>query len=196
MISLIGIIVTLENGLTNEKLNERRRENYANNKEKYKEYYVTWYHNNVEKRLLTNAKARAKKDSLDFDLSVDDVLLPKICPYLKTQLSSGKTKHFDRSTSYSLDRIDPSKGYVKGNVEVISHLANAMKQNATKEQLLEFAYTIIERYGNTSEKSRCSRRGDNCVSKGESICTTEQISNHSIEDGQCSGDCYGCRSIP
>jgi hypothetical protein len=37
--------------------------------------------------------------------------------------------------SYSLDRIDSNKGYVKGNVWVISRRANVIKNNATLEEL-------------------------------------------------------------
>ena len=37
--------------------------------------------------------------------------------------------------SPSLDRIDPTKGYVKGNVWIISHKANVFKSYATHEEL-------------------------------------------------------------
>jgi len=37
--------------------------------------------------------------------------------------------------SPSLDRIDPTKGYVKGNVWIISHKANTFKSYATHEEL-------------------------------------------------------------
>jgi hypothetical protein len=42
-----------------------------------------------------------------------------------------------------LDKIVPELGYVKGNVQVISTLANTMKNQASIEQLLTFAHSVI-----------------------------------------------------
>jgi hypothetical protein len=46
-------------------------------------------------------------------------------------------------------RIETLESYLEGaepNVEVISWLANTMKNNATPEQLLQFAKTVMERH--------------------------------------------------
>lgn len=42
----------------------------------------------------------------------------------------------------SLDRIDNSKGYIKGNVRFISYMANTARGIYTDEQLIEFCKTV------------------------------------------------------
>lgn len=103
-----------------------------------------------EKRLLWAARKRSKEQNIPFNLEECDIIIPTHCPYLGIELITNAKRGESRSNVYSLDKIDPTLGYTKGNVEVISHLANTMKSNATKEQLLEFAKTIIKRHGETS----------------------------------------------
>ena len=50
----------------------------------------------------------------------------------------------DKSNSPSLDRIDPNKGHIKGNLMWISLKANGMKQNSTNEELIKFSNWIIK----------------------------------------------------
>jgi len=84
--------------------------------------------------MLSDARRRAKKKQLDFNISLDDVVLPSVCPVLGITLQIGAD---NIDSSPSLDRLDPSKGYVKGNVNVISYRANTLKNNATSEELLK-----------------------------------------------------------
>lgn len=88
-------------------------------------------------RLWSRAKARARELGLDFNLEQEDIKIPDRCPILKTD--------FEYKTYYtmSLDRIDSSKGYIKGNVWVISHKANAMKNSATEEELIKFSEWVL-----------------------------------------------------
>lgn len=89
------------------------------------------------RRLLTMAKARARKHGLPFDLTIDDVIIPKRCPVLGIPLyfSVGKTT----DNTPSIDRIVPKKGYVKGNVEVVSLKVNSLKRDMTPEFLVMLA---------------------------------------------------------
>ena len=121
------------------------REWYKNNPEKAKERDTTWRTNNPGKRLLNSTRQSAKLKGLEHNIDLDDLFLPEHCPYLgiKIDYSAGTGKTMEKP---SVDRIDPNLGYIKGNVEVMSSLANTMKSKATKEQLLSFAKEILKRY--------------------------------------------------
>jgi hypothetical protein len=84
---------------------------------------------NIIPNLLDNAKRRALKRGLEFNLTVSDLNLPLLCPLLKIPLRVSESGHSD-DNSPTLDRIDPSRGYVKGNVQIISKKANQIKSNA------------------------------------------------------------------
>lgn len=90
------------------------------------------------KSMLSRVKYRAKKENIPFNLSIDDIPFLKICPVFNVPFTFGK-KGVPKHWSPSLDKIIPMLGYVKGNVQVISYLANCMKQDATPEQLNQFA---------------------------------------------------------
>ena len=97
-------------------------------------------------RMYRRAKSRAKEKGIEFTLTKDDILIPEVCPILGIRLEVYTGKSGGKPGSPSLDRIDNSKGYTKGNVQVISHLANVMKASATPEQLKTFAKWVDKNY--------------------------------------------------
>ena len=101
---------------------------------------------NTEKKLLWAAKKRAKAKGLEFDICEKDIIVPTHCPYLGIELASTRPRGDPRRDIATLDRIDPTKGYTKDNIEVMSWLANTMKNNATPELLVKFAKEVLKRY--------------------------------------------------
>jgi hypothetical protein len=86
-------------------------------------------------------KKHRDKDII-FNLLPEDIFIPKYCPYLNLELKfEGCT--YDNSY-YNIDRIDSSLGYIKGNVQIISRLANLMKTNATINQLITFSENVLK----------------------------------------------------
>lgn len=85
-----------------------------------------------EQVMLTGAKVRAKQQGLPFDITIADIVIPEVCPVLGIPIQSGEGKLSPNSPS--LDKIAPEKGYVKGNICVISHRANSIKSNGTIEE--------------------------------------------------------------
>lgn len=74
------------------------------------------------------AKMRAALKGLDFNLTSNYVesITPSVCPVFKEPFLFVGNKKM-QPFSASLDRLDPTKGYVKGNVVVISMKANSIK---------------------------------------------------------------------
>jgi hypothetical protein len=99
-----------------------------------------------ERRMFNEARRRALKEGLEFNIELEDVKIPDVCPILNIPI---RQKPFDglriaSPNSPSLDRIDNTKGYVKGNVRVISTKANTRKSDLTLEdikRLYEYAYS-------------------------------------------------------
>lgn len=70
-------------------------------------------------------------------------ITPETCPVFNVPLERGAGKQ--HKWSPSVDKIVPEMGYVQGNIQIVSQLANAMKQNATHEQLKQFARWVLEK---------------------------------------------------
>jgi hypothetical protein len=95
-----------------------------------------------EYRLYFLAKQRANQKNINFNLDVDDIIIPEYCPILNLKLI--KNHKGWAPDAPTLDRIIPEKGYVKGNVKVISGKANVMKNNATLKELKVFTENIFK----------------------------------------------------
>jgi len=93
---------------------------------------------------LNNISSRCRKDDIEFDISLDDLSpFPLRCPVLGIPIDYFKKKKGPANSSPSIDRIDPSKGYIRGNVRVVSQKANRLKQDSCKEETIRvLAYQL------------------------------------------------------
>ena len=119
-------------------MNKHQKNCYNRNKKRYDESNKAWYDNNPKAYLIVCAKKRATKRGIEFSITTEDFEIPDECPALGVEMIK-RTR-----TAPSLDRIDPCKGYVPGNVQVLSAKANTMKNNASKEELERFARWILK----------------------------------------------------
>lgn len=91
----------------------------------------------AHKRLFYQARTRAKRDGILFDIAMGDVLsvwpADDRCPIFSTPFEyvkpSGRGKWVPNPKAPTLDRIIPNKGYVKGNIAILSYRANLIKND-------------------------------------------------------------------
>ena len=90
--------------------------------------------------MIRNVKFSAKRRGIPFNLKYTDFELPEYCPYLNIKLEFIKELGSDGNSlnHATIDRIDNSKGYIVGNIIVVSRLANQMKSCANFDQLQSF----------------------------------------------------------
>jgi len=90
---------------------------------------------NIEKDIISRTRRRAEKKGFEFNITESDIVVPTHCPLLGIKLEVGRDKDGYVHSSPSIDRIDSTKGYVKGNIWIISNRANQIKSDATLEEL-------------------------------------------------------------
>jgi hypothetical protein len=93
--------------------------------------------------MLQAAKQRAIAAGLSFCLVETDIHIPELCPVFGTPFMRGTRESC--TNSLSLDRIDSTMGYVKGNVWVISNRANTIKSDATLLELEKLVTALKKR---------------------------------------------------
>lgn len=99
----------------------------------------------LEYRMWAHAKHRSSKLNLPFDLTLDDIYIPDVCPVLGIPLNFGNDRN--EHDSPSIDRVIPSKGYTKLNVTVISSRANNIKSDLAADELRAKAAAKIREAG-------------------------------------------------
>jgi hypothetical protein len=101
--------------------------------------------NTPEMRLFWDAKKRAKRRGISFTITPVHVVIPAKCPLLGVPLQAAQ--RVQSPNSPSLDRVDPIRGYDPGNVWVISYRANAIKSDATLDELKRLVAALEAKCG-------------------------------------------------
>ncbi|HDR9087196.1 TPA: hypothetical protein QDB10_003109 [Burkholderia vietnamiensis] len=115
-----------------------------NNRDRFNETRRKWRARNIVRALFLEARSRAKERGLEFSIGFDDIPeMGQICPLLGHPFPPPE----ERRTPYSpsLDRIDSTKGYVKGNVWIVGYRANLIKNDGTPEEHEMIAKAMRER---------------------------------------------------
>lgn len=104
--------------------------------------------------MVRSARTRAKAIGIPFDITSDDVHMPEFCPVLGIRLDNSRRSPSSRAENLpTLDRVNPSLGYVRGNVAVVSHRANRIKSDASLAEV-ELIAAYIRRMTGGHEAER------------------------------------------
>jgi len=111
----------------------------------YNKSYVPRRDRYIESRLkylVTKARNRKNKE---FNITLSDLLdlwdeQQGLCAYTKLPLQFEANK-FDL---VSLDRIDSSKGYVVGNIQLVCAAVNLMKMAMTEAQFISLCHLVSQ----------------------------------------------------
>lgn len=114
--------------------------------------------NSVFSQMLRNAQIKCQQRNKEINVDVEYLknlweFQQGICPYTKIKMKlpesgSEYTKQYSLEKA-SLDRIDSSKGYIKGNVEFVCLAINYAKNNRTRDEMKLFIEKIIS-HGQTT----------------------------------------------
>lgn len=112
---------------------DRNKKSREKHKEKWNNTRKEKHRANPLKNILLCAKRRARQKKLDFNITENDLFIPNECPVLGIPLFVSEKRPTDNSPT--IDRIDNEKGYIKGNVLIVSYKANTIKNSASIDEM-------------------------------------------------------------
>jgi len=128
----------------------RQKQNEKEQNEKmFKKWGPQWDNKEHRKSLIYQTmrekfrkkKANATKNGVEFTVDFGELAFPTHCPILGFELDYFADQMSENTVSF--DRIDPMRGYVSGNVVIISWRANRIKNNGTADEhqkIADFLY--------------------------------------------------------
>jgi len=111
-----------------------------------------WREDNYVHYIILASRNRAKLEGVPCTIDETDIYIPEICPISSCRRFLERKRGRAWSGSPSLDRYNPTLGYIPGNVWVICNKCNRDKQNMTGEQHIAFGTEIINAF-----KEECER---------------------------------------
>ena len=114
---------------------------------------------NLDRMLLERwhgAKDRAIKQNLEFNITVDYLKYLWNNQNGKCALSNLDMTYIFNSgripTNVSIDKINPSKGYIMGNIQLVCMACNQIKSDLSEKEMYNFCKSIVEVYENKNNK--------------------------------------------
>jgi predicted transcriptional regulator len=102
---------------------------------------------------FSRKKQNAKGGKYAFEVEYADLFWPTVCPVLDIPIDWFAPVRNDNSPS--MDRIDPRKGYIPGNVAIVSWRANRIKNNGTAEEHQKIAEWILDKMTKKAQRNHC-----------------------------------------
>jgi hypothetical protein len=136
--------------------------------------------------MYKSALRRAREKQLPFDIDIPFLksIVKQTCPVFGIQLNWGINPNGSvKSNSASLDRVIPEWGYIKGNVVIISHIANKIKQDVTYNDLYKVADWLHDQEKETKKNV-----------KPEQLASLPKVSNKKSKNNTKHGAVHGARS--
>lgn len=120
------------------------------NDKMFKKWGAKWADKEYRKSLIyqtmrdkfTRKKANATRNGIEFTVEFGELNFPTHCPILGLELdyfADGRSEH-----SVSFDRVDPNKGYISGNVVIVSWRANRIKNDGSAEEHQKIANFLYQ----------------------------------------------------
>lgn len=100
--------------------NKRNKEWRNKNKHKISEQDKI-YRKSLDRRyrMFNDSKHKSKFKNINFNIELNDIIIPEKCPIFNIQLEFALNKPQDNSPS--IDKIIPKLGYVKNNIQIIGN---------------------------------------------------------------------------